>query len=146
MKICTCTYILTCVHACVHGRVYARARTYVRARVRVCIYIDMHFFFFIFSNILRQKILRVQFLSDLKKIDVKIFRRATIKREKYIKNNSKRFDQIFWVNFGVKNNQKTLIWKKRGKMPPFFFRKYKMCTLFWYQDYLNRMKNKASVI
>ena len=34
-------------------------------------------------NILRYKILQVQFLSDLKKIVFEIFKRANINREKY---------------------------------------------------------------
>ena len=36
----------------------------------------------IIMNILRKKILRVQFLSDFQKLGVKIFGRATINREK----------------------------------------------------------------
>ena len=77
-----CTHLGARVRARTWARVRARARTHVRARVRVCIHIDLHFFFYI----LRQKILQVQFLSDIQKIGFNFFRTVIINRKKYFKN------------------------------------------------------------
>ena len=56
-------------------------------------------------NILRYKILCVQFLSDLKKNGVKILRRAIINTKIFVKLIKSDLT-YFWVNFGVQNYQK----------------------------------------
>ena len=78
------------------------------------------------------------------------------------KISKKIFEKIlfyFWVNFGVKNEQKSPnsgFLGGLGESGPLkisskimfgiIFMKYMICRVFWYQVYPNRIKNKISVI
>ena len=60
----------------------------------------------------------------------------------------------FWVNFRVKKTKKSLysgfFGVEKGVRPLkinpiFFFGKYKICTIFWYKVYPNRIKSKETM-
>ena len=78
------------------------------------------------------------------------------------KKSKKIFEKIlvyFWVNFGVKNEQKSPnsgFLGGLGESGPLkisskimfgiIFMKYMICRVFWYQVYPNQIKNKISMI
>ena len=83
-------------------------------------------------------------------------------KHKQRKISKKIFEKIlfyFWVNFGVKNEQKSPnsgFLGGLGESGPLkisskimfgiIFMKYMICRVFWYQVYPNRIKNKISMI